>query len=214
MAEGRRQGKDGARLAGLVLAGGRSSRFGGEKAVARLTGKPLLAWSLAALAGCRGPVAVSAPPGSEAAALARSRGLAVLADDLAHAQGPLTGVAAGLAWAAAAGFEALVTLPCDTPLVGPAEIEALIAALDDAPAAYAVSPEGSQGLCAVWRTRLAGDLAAALAGGAHPPVRDFLAEIGARPVAFENARPFWNINRPEDLARLAAALAEDRRETR
>ncbi len=213
MAEGGRQGKDGARLAGLVLAGGRSSRFGGEKAVARLAGKPLLAWSLAALDAWCAPVAVSAAARSEAAALARSRGMAVLTDHPAHAQGPLAGVTAGLAWAAAGGLGALVTLPCDTPLVGPAEIEALIAALGAAPAAYAVSPEGPQGLCAIWRTRLAGDLAAALAGGAHPPVWDLLAKVGARAVPFEDPHPFANINRPEDLARLAAALVQNPLET-
>lgn len=200
-------------IAGLVLAGGRSRRFGVEKAVARLGVRSLLAWGLAALDGVCGPVAVSAAAGGEVAALAVLLGRPVLADDPAHARGPLAGVAAGLAWSAAGGFDALVTLPCDTPLVGAGEIETMIAALGDAPAAYAVSSDGAQGLCAVWRTRLAGDLAAALAGGAHPPVRYFLAKVGARAVPFADARPFANVNRPEDLARLAAALAEDRRET-
>lgn len=188
--------------AGLALAGGRSSRFGAEKATARLGGRPLLAWSLATLDGVCAMVAVSAAPGGEAAALAASLGRPVVSDDPTHAKGPLAGVAAGLAWAVAGGFEALITLPCDTPLVGASEIEALVAALGEASAAYAVSPDGPQALCTVWRTRLAGELAAALVGGAHPPARDFLAGIGGRPVPFADPRPFWNINRPEDLARL------------
>ncbi|MGI9170388.1 MAG: molybdenum cofactor guanylyltransferase [Caulobacteraceae bacterium] len=195
------------RLAGLVLAGGRSRRFGSEKAVASLGGRPMLTWSLGALEGVCETVAVSAAADSAAAAVANSRGLPVLADDPAHSPGPLSGLAAGLPWATALGFDALITLPCDTPLVGPVQVETMIAALGDAPAAYALCPEGPQALCAVWRTRLAGGLAAALAGGEHPPVRDFLAAIGARPVAFVDARPFANVNRPEALARLAAAVA-------
>ncbi|MGI8840859.1 MAG: molybdenum cofactor guanylyltransferase, partial [Caulobacteraceae bacterium] len=148
-------------------------------------------------------LAGSAPAGGVAAGRATALGAPLVSDDPAHAAGPLAGVAAGLAWAAGGGFETLVTLPCDTPLVGAAEIATLIAALvGDAPAAYAVSPEGPQPLCAVWRTRLAGDLAAALAGGDHPPVRDFLASIGGRAVPFANPRPFANVNRPEDMARL------------
>jgi molybdenum cofactor guanylyltransferase len=197
-----------ARLAGLALAGGRSRRFGADKAVARLAGRPLLAWTLATLDEACAAVAVSAAAGGEAAALAASLGRPVLLDDPGHAAGPLAGVAAGLAWAAANGFEALVTLPCDAPLVGAAELAALIAALGEGPAAYAVSSDGPQPLCAVWRPRLAGDLAARLAGGRHPAVQDFLGDIGARPVPFADPRPFANVNRREDLARLAARLAE------
>src|SRR5665213_2019812 len=198
----------GMRAAGLALAGGRSSRFGAEKAVARLGDRPLLAWSLATLDGVCAMVAVSAAAGGEAATLAVSLGRPVFADDPAHAQGPLAGVAAGLAWAAAGGFEALVTLPCDTPLVGAAEVETLIAALGDASAAYAVTPVGPQALCAVWRTGLAAELAATLGRGDHPPVRDFLTRIGARAVPFADGRPFENINRPKDLARLTAVLGK------
>lgn len=32
-------------VVGLVIAGGRSLRFGGEKAVAQLAGRPLLLWA-------------------------------------------------------------------------------------------------------------------------------------------------------------------------
>lgn len=194
------------RWLGLVLAGGRSSRFGGEKAVALLHGRPLMTWCADALGDACSVVAVNIRRGGETETLAHSLGLDVIFDDPNYPVGPLAGVAAGLVWAEAPGFDGLVTLPCDTPLVGATQIEILIAALGDAPAAYAVGPNGPHPLCAVWRTRLAADVAAALAGADHPPVRDFLAKIGARAVYFDEARSFWNVNRPEDLARLEAAL--------
>jgi molybdopterin-guanine dinucleotide biosynthesis protein A len=190
------------RVGGLVLAGGRSRRFGTEKAAAKLAGRPLLAWSLAALARACTSVAVSARQGGEIAAMAQSAGHGVVVDDPDHAPGPLAGVAAGLKWAKVHRFDRLVTLPCDTPLVSQIEIAVLLAALGEAGGAYAVTADGPQPLCAVWRVDLQEALAARLVGGDHPPVRDFLAQIGALPVVFDDPLIFQNANTPQALARL------------
>jgi molybdopterin-guanine dinucleotide biosynthesis protein A len=190
----------GPRVAGLVLAGGLSRRFGREKATALWRGRPLLAWSLAALDGGCESVAVSAAPGSGAESLARASERRVIYDDRAHPRGPLAGLAAGLAWAMSEGFDAMATLPCDTPMVGSTQVRALIEALGGADGAHAVTEDGSQGLCAIWRSGLAPALAARLAAGDHPPVHRLLAEIGSRPVRFPDPTPFRNINTEDDLA--------------
>ncbi|MEO8813622.1 MAG: molybdenum cofactor guanylyltransferase [Caulobacteraceae bacterium] len=184
--------------AGLVLAGGGSQRFGTEKAVAAFRGRPMMAWSVAALAARCASVAVVAARGSRAEAVGGALDLVVLRDDPAHPKGPLAGVAAGLKWAAARGAGRLVTLPCDTPLVTAAQIGVLLdaAGMDGA---WAVTDAGPQSLCAVWPTRLAAALADRLAGGDHPPVHDWLARIGARAVWFDDARVFRNINTRPDL---------------
>jgi molybdopterin-guanine dinucleotide biosynthesis protein A len=194
------------RTGGLILAGGRSARFGSEKAVAKLHGRALLAWGLAALTPICQAVAVSARRGSGADALALALGRQVLADDPSHTAGPLAGVAAGLAWAAKSGFDLLVTFPCDTPLIGACEIDALIAAVGDAPAAYALTPDGPHGLCAVWRTSAAAALSARLNAGDHPPVRSLLGELRAVAAHFDDARPFRNINTPADLAMIQSEV--------
>ncbi len=192
---------DGPRVAGLVLAGGRSRRVGREKATAGWRGRPLLAWCLAALDGGCALVAVSAAPGSGAESLAWAADRRVIHDDPVHPRGPLAGLAAGLAWAASEGFDALATLPCDTPLVGPAVVRTLIEGLGEADGAHAVTEDGPQGLCAIWRSLgLAPALAARLAAGDHPPVHGLLAEIGSRPVRFADAARFRNINTEADLA--------------
>ncbi|HWA62876.1 MAG TPA: NTP transferase domain-containing protein, partial [Caulobacteraceae bacterium] len=54
-------------LAGLVIAGGRSNRFGAEKAVQLLKGRSLLEWAASALAEVCADVAVSARADSGAA---------------------------------------------------------------------------------------------------------------------------------------------------
>src|SRR5579863_2014098 len=102
--------------AGVVLAGGRSVRFGGEKASALLAGKPLVLWAVERLKTVCAEVAVNSRPGSEAESLARAVGLTVLHDVSGDAAGPLAGVRAGLRWAETSGARALAVSPCDAPL--------------------------------------------------------------------------------------------------
>lgn len=188
-------------IAGLLLAGGRSSRFGSEKALAGLGGVSLLEHGLATLqAGC-GLVAISADPASGAAALARDRGLAVLEDPPGLAKGPLAGVLAGLRWAAAQGADRLATAPCDTPFLPADLVVRLDAALgQDDGAAAARASDGLHPLCGVWRTRLAEPLAARLAQG-HPPVRAIIETLGGRIVDFPDPAAFVNVNTRQDLSR-------------
>ena len=188
-----------ARPAGLVLAGGRSSRFGSEKALAVWEGKPLLAHVLVRLAPDCAAVAVSAREGSGAAALARELGLTVLHDAAGDADGPLAGIRAGLGWAATVGARALVVAPCDTPFLPADYVARLVAALDPAPAAFVETPAGAEPLCSAWTTGLSGELAQALADGAHPSTIAWLRDHGAVPALFADAAPFRNINRVTDL---------------
>jgi molybdopterin-guanine dinucleotide biosynthesis protein A len=186
-------------LAGLVLAGGRSRRFGSEKALALSGGRPLLDLAVARLALHCAEVAVNASPGSGAAARAAILGRPLVSDAAGDPDGPLAGIRAGLAWAVGQGAEALAVVPCDAPLLPAGLVPALAAALADAPCAVAEPPDGVQPLCAIWRVELLAGLAAVLADG-HPPVGGYLANLGARRVPFSDARAFLNVNTPADLA--------------
>jgi molybdopterin-guanine dinucleotide biosynthesis protein A len=90
-------------IAGVVIAGGRSLRFGGEKSVAMFAGKPLLLWAAERLGRACSSVAVNARPGTEAAQLATAHGFHVLHDIPGDPDGPLAGVHAGLLWAQSLG---------------------------------------------------------------------------------------------------------------
>ena len=105
------------RMAGLVIAGGRAVRFGSEKALAELDGRPLLAHVLDALARDCAVVGVNARPGSATAAWAQRQGFTLVADAPGAPDGPLSGVLAGLSWAETQGCALLATAPCDTPAI-------------------------------------------------------------------------------------------------
>lgn len=181
-------------MAGLVLAGGRSSRFGGEKALALWDGRPLIARAAAVLRGGCAVLAVSAPKASGAAAWAVAEGLAVLEDAPGLPRHPLAGVLAGLLWARGLGAAGLVTVPCDAPAL-PADLVARLRAAG--PAAYATSPAGPEPLCALWPVAAAEALERLILE--EPPMRQALRALNAQPALFDDAAAFANINRRSDL---------------
>jgi molybdenum cofactor guanylyltransferase len=201
-----RSGADAAagRVVGLVLAGGRSLRFGGEKAVALLDGRPLLLWAAQRLKRSCENVAINVRPDTEAEALAKAEGLPTVYDAPGDAAGPLAGVKSGLIWAASVGARALAVSPCDAPLLPDDLFARLIAGAEDG-AAMAETVDGRQPLCAVWPVKALSLLQSALEGGAHPPTWRVLEQFGARKIRFENAEAFANLNTREDLAAVEAA---------
>lgn len=190
---------------GVVIAGGRSVRFGGEKAVAGLAGKSLLMWAATRLARSCLAVAINARPDTEAEALARAEGLTVLHDMPGDAAGPLSGVKVGLQWAQELGASAIAVSPCDVPLLPPDVFARLIEAAGTG-AAMAETSEGHQPQCAVWPISALPKLTAALANGAHPPTWLMLESIGAVRVRFAPPEAFANVNTRADLAAIAGRL--------
>lgn len=194
------------RPAGIVIAGGRSVRFGAEKACALLAGKPLLMWAVERLQAVCPVVAVNARPGTEAGQLAEAEGLAVLHDAPGDAAGPLAGVRAGLKWAAGLELRALAVSPCDAPLL-PADLYTRLIAAAGSGAAMAETADGPQPLCALWPVSALEALEAALAGGAHPAIWRTLDGIGARRVRFEDRAAFANVNTRAELDLVAQRFA-------
>lgn len=192
-------------VVGVVIAGGRSVRFGGEKAAAKLAGKPLLLWAVARLARSCVSVAVNARPGTEAEALARAAELPILHDAEGDAAGPLAGVKAALKWAREQGASAVAVSPCDVPLL-PEDLFVRLVAAAGAGAAMVATEDGDQPLCAVWPVSALEKLTAALANGAHPPTWLMLESIGAVRVRFAETQAFANVNTRADLAAIAGRL--------
>jgi molybdopterin-guanine dinucleotide biosynthesis protein A len=184
-------------ILGLVLAGGRSSRFGHEKALADMGGRPLVAHVVAALSkGCR-QVAINAREDSLAADYARAHGLAVLSDAPGDPDGPLSGVRTGLTWAKAQGAPYLATAPCDTPFL-PQDLVQRLVQTDMGRGAVARTADGLQPLCALWPVGALDALAAILASGDHPAIKHVLLSLDVAEAAFDEADLFDNLNTPDD----------------
>jgi molybdopterin-guanine dinucleotide biosynthesis protein A len=135
------------KLLGVVLAGGKSRRFGSDKALAVLDGRPLIEHALAALSGCDAVMVAGREwPGVHA-----------LPDRPASDLGPLGGLNAALYHAARQGFTHVATLPVDCPTLPPD----WRAQLGVGPA-YAIG----QPLVGLWPAELADGLAGLLVSGA------------------------------------------------
>lgn len=191
-------------LGGVVLAGGRSSRFGSDKMLADLGGRPLISHTLDHL---RPQVAALAISANGDPARFAAFGLAVLPDPVPDHQGPLAGVLAGLDWAAARGFRAIVTAAGDTPDFPEDLVTALRVAAYSSRAHLAIACTPDAGgvaphpTFALWPVSLRDALAEALAAGERR-VRAFAEARGATRAIFEGrgAACFHNINTPADLA--------------
>jgi molybdopterin-guanine dinucleotide biosynthesis protein A len=108
----------------VVLAGGRSSRFGSDKLAAGLRGRPLLAHALAAAATVADEVVVVAAPDAAPAIPPLPIPVRVVHDPEAYG-GPLVGTLAG---ARAARGERLLVVAGDMPGLAPAVLRALLEA--------------------------------------------------------------------------------------
>jgi len=174
-------------LLGAVLAGGRSSRFGSDKALARMAdGRTLLDHAIAGLAVHVDTVVICGRG---------SAGFTGVADRPAPGMGPLGGLNAALHHAADHGFAGVLTTGCDMP-VYPHDLAAAL--IGDGPAVLQGQP-----LLGYWPAILAPMLDAHLGEANNRSVHGWLERIGARMVAMQGL-VLPNINHPEDLARLDA----------
>lgn len=117
-----------ARVTGIVLAGGRSTRFGTDKLAAEVCGRPLLHRAIEAVAGVVDEVVVVG--GAEMPAPTLPTGLrvsVVVARDAVAGQGPLAGLAAGLAVAL---HPLALLVGGDQPALQPALLRELLRRLD------------------------------------------------------------------------------------
>lgn len=164
----------------VILAGGRSLRFGSDKALAILDGRPLIAHVAAALAREAEAVAVAGrdwPPFPRLHDLPQS-GL-----------GPLGGLAAALVHARDHGYDTVLAAPCDMPRLP----TGLASALAPGPAVARGQP-----VLGLWPAALAGALGAHLAAG-HRSMMSWVDASAARTV---DLGPLPNVNTPAELATL------------
>ncbi|WP_411341459.1 molybdenum cofactor guanylyltransferase [Sphingopyxis sp. J-6] len=171
------------RVAGVVLAGGRSQRFGRDKAEEVYDGRKLIEWSIAALEPFVDTILIAGrnyPPYPWAP------------DRPDTGMGPLGGIAGAMAAAQAADCTHLLSLPCDTPHV-PADQLARLSEAGNCTYLTACPVIG------LWPVEQAEPLARHLAAGGRRSVRAWADAQGATAIDGEEIA---NINSIEDFERL------------
>jgi molybdenum cofactor guanylyltransferase len=147
----------GVRTAGIVLAGGRSTRMGRSKAGLEWHGSTLLRRVAGIVSrAVDGAVVVVRAPAQELPSL--PPGVRVVAD-AREGRGPVQGLAAGLA-AVAGHAELAYVSSTDVPLLHPAFVAAVVAAAEpeDVDVALPVAQGFRQPLAAAYRTSLLGEI--------------------------------------------------------
>jgi molybdenum cofactor cytidylyltransferase len=195
------------KVGAVILAAGAGSRFGGDKLLATLDGRPLIRHVIAAAAaGGLDPIVVVVPPSGPLAELDLAPARRV--ENPTPQEGLSESVRLGLrALDASASdpVDAAIILPADQPRVRPAVIQALIDAAELSPRTPFVVPRYAHGGApnpvlasrSIWR--LADELVGDRGFG---PVLATHEEL-VRTVRVEGANP--DVDTPDDLARLVEA---------
>ena len=187
-------------ISAFILAGGKSTRMGTDKAFAPLNGRPLLARMLETARSLTSNVRIVGD--------SRKYGpFAPVVEDIYPECGPLSGIHAALHSSAT---ELNVVLAVDTPFVSLALLQFLVTRARNVPGAIVTVVQangGFQPLCAVYRRQFAEAAEQALRGGRHKI--DALFDSASTQVIGEDELEsagfspniFRNLNTPDDLVR-------------
>jgi molybdopterin-guanine dinucleotide biosynthesis protein A len=205
-------------VVGVLLAGGRSSRMGGgDKCLLPLAAKPMLAHIIDRLSPQVSDLIINA--NGDVARFA-TFDLPVIEDRLEGQAGPLAGVHAGIEWARSNRPQSrfVITAATDTPFFPTDLVARFRAAIGVAEPRLLVarSEEGMHPVFGLWPIALAPALEASLKTGMRK-VQAWVADHAAEQIFFpatdiggRKVDPFFNINRPEDLAEAEALLKASR----
>ena len=199
-------------VVGVLLAGGLARRMGGgDKPLRTLGGKPILD---RVVARARPQVAdlllnVNGDP-----ARFEGYGLPMAGDVIDGHAGPLAGILTGMEWARAAHPEVewIVSFATDAPFL-PGDLVAKLRAAakgEDAEIACAMSGGRTHPVFALWPVALAGDLRAAMIDEDMRKIDAWTERYRIVHVDFptDPVDPFFNINKPDNLAEAERLLAD------
>jgi molybdopterin-guanine dinucleotide biosynthesis protein A len=195
------------RLAGLILAGGRSSRMGGQdKAFLTLGGRSMLAHVATSLEAQVEVLAINSNSDPERFASFR---YPVLADCVPGHRGPLAGILTGLLWAKVAlpGVTHILSAPCDIPHL-PSDMASRLCHALAAPGveiATVRDRDGCQPTIALWPVALADRLAEDLVVHDVRSMQAWMRKFGLAEVL---CSPLANINTLGDLALAEGSYAQ------
>lgn len=192
----------GGRIGAIVLAGGRSSRFGRDKLAEPIDGRPLLDLAVEAVGAVASDVVVVIAPADRRTVPAGAR----IAHDSKAFEGPLAGLAAGLE-ALEPDVERVIVVGGDMPFLAPPVLDRLLAGLGAPVTAVVLGTEGDVApLPAAYDRRSASTAVEALLAAGERRLRALPLRLAASVVPAADwagddptAATLRDIDRPEDL---------------
>lgn len=205
------------KCAGVILAGGQSRRMGGgDKGLLPLAGRPMLSHVIMRLAPQVDGLALNANGDPHRFS---DFGLTVIADPIEGFAGPLSGVLAGMNWAALQHPDAshIVTAAGDTPFFPEDLVERLTATANGNPDCVVLAGSGGHRhpVFGLWPVALRNDLAAWMTETETYKVlawvrrhHNAVAEFPLHVTRSGPLDPFFNVNTREELAAAETCLQD------
>jgi len=183
------------KITAVILAGGRSSRMGGDdKGLVEFRGKPMISYACDVVREKVGKILISANRNQNSYAAYGE----VVEDNLADFQGPLSGISAALN---ICSTPYLFILPCDSPLITRELVDEIIEKMVSSSAEICVAHDGKimHATFALIKSSLGASLDNFLAGGERKMALWYRQQKLARVDVSDQLEVLTNVNRPEDL---------------
>ena len=185
-------------ILGVVLAGGKSKRFGEDKSKVKLNGKILLEHTLDKIKSKFNTIVI----------VSNSRivkDYIVIKDCIDGQLGPLVGVLSAMKWIKENNYseEWVITFPCDTPFFNISIIDKFVevSKLNDSLLYFVKSKKKRHNIFGLWSLKLIKILEKDIIEHKHRKVEEWANKIGVKTIniSYKEIDPFFNINTKEDL---------------
>ncbi|SVB08358.1 uncharacterized protein METZ01_LOCUS161212 [marine metagenome] len=196
-------------ILGVVLAGGKSKRFGEDKSEIKLGSKTLLEHTLDKIKSKFNTIII----------VSNSKivkDYITIKDCMEGQLGPLVGVLSAMKWIKKNNYSHnwVITFPCDTPFFNISVIDKFIEAtkLNDSLLYFVKTEEKRHNIFGLWSLKLIEILEKDIIENNHRKVEKWADKIGVKTInmPYDNIDQFFNINTKEDLAEAEKILTKYR----
>ena len=194
-------------ILGVVLAGGKSKRFGEDKSTIKLNDKTLIEHTLDKIKSKLNKIIIV----SNDKVL---KNYITINDCIDGQLGPLVGVLSAMKWIKDNNYSYnwIITFPCDTPFFNISIIDKFIEAtkLNDSLLYFVKSEKKRHNIFGLWSIKLIETLEKDIIENNHRKVEKWANKIGVKTIniSYDNIDPFFNINTREDLAEAEKILIQ------
>ena len=185
-------------ILGVVLAGGKSKRFGEDKSNVKLNGETLLEHTLNKIKSKFNTIIIVSNNKT-------LKNYITIKDCIDGQLGPLVGVLSAMKWVKKNNysFKWVATFPCDTPFFSSSLVDKFIESskLNDSDLYFAKSEKKRHNIFGLWSLKLIEILEKDIINNNHRKVEKWANKIGVKTIniSYKELDPFFNINTKEDL---------------